>query len=223
LDNLNLTIPQGSTFGITGRTASGKTTLIELLMKIPDVPREKIFINGTDLARISKNNLRKEVIYIPQETTVFSGTIKDNITFMKPDIDQAEIDRVTKITEIYDEILNFPDGFDTRVGERGLSLSGGQRQRIALARAILFKPEILILDDVLSSLDLRTEKLALQNIVSEMSGKTFIAVSSRVPSISGFNKIAVFDSGRLIETGNHAELMSRQGIYASLYKIQTIQ
>jgi len=142
---------------------------------------------------------------------------------MKPDIDQAEIDRVTKITEIYDEILNFPDGFDTRVGERGLSLSGGQRQRIALARAILFKPEILILDDVLSSLDLRTEKLALQNIVSEMSGKTFIAVSSRVPSISGFNKIAVFDSGRLVETGNHAELMSRQGIYASLYKIQTIQ
>jgi len=192
-------------------------------MKIPDVPREKIFINGTDLARISKNNLRKKVIYIPQETTVFSGTIKDNITFMKPDIDQAEIDRVTKITEIYDEILNFPDGFDTRVGERGLSLSGGQRQRIALARAILFKPEILILDDVLSSLDLRTEKLALQNIVSEMSGKTFIAVSSRIPSISGFNKIAVFDSGRLVETGNHAELMSRQGIYASLYKIQTIQ
>lgn len=223
LDNLTLTIPQGSTFGITGRTASGKTTLIELLMKIPDVPREKIFINGTDLANISKNNLRKKVIYIPQETTVFSGTIKDNITFMKPDIDQAEIDRVTKITEIYDEILNFPDGFDTRVGERGLSLSGGQRQRIALARAILFKPEILILDDVLSSLDFRTEKLALQNIVSEMSGKTFIAVSSRVPSICGFNKIAVFDSGRLVETGNHAELMSRQGIYASLYKIQTIQ
>ena len=223
LDNLNLTIPQGSTFGITGRTASGKTTLIELLMKIPDVPRETIFINGTDLARISKNNLRKKVIYIPQETTVFSGTIKDNITFMKPDIEQAEITRVTKIAEIYDEILNFPDGFDTRVGERGLSLSGGQRQRIALARAILFKPEILILDDVLSSLDLRTEKLALQNIVKEMNGKTLIAISNRVPSISGFNQIAVFDSGRLVETGDHSQLMSNQGIYASLYKIQTIQ
>lgn len=223
LDNLNLKIPQGSTFGITGRTASGKTTLIELLMKIPDVPSEKIFINGTDLAGISKSNLRKEVIYIPQETTVFSGTIKDNITFMKPGIEQDEIDRVTKITEIYDEILGFPKGFDTRVGERGLSLSGGQRQRIALARAILFKPEILILDDVLSSLDLRTEKLALQNIVREMSGKTLIAVSSRVPSISGFSQIAVFESGRLIEKGRHSKLMANSGIYASLYNIQTIQ
>lgn len=192
-------------------------------MKIPDVPQERIFINGTDLARISKHNLRKEIIYIPQETTVFSGTVKDNITFMKPDIEQAEINRVTKIAEIYDEILNFPDGFDTRVGERGLSLSGGQRQRIALARAILFKPEILILDDVLSSLDLRTEKLALQNIVKEMNGKTLIAISNRVPSISGFNQIAVFDSGRLVETGDHSQLMSNQGIYASLYKIQTIQ
>ncbi|NIP38554.1 MAG: ABC transporter ATP-binding protein [Candidatus Dadabacteria bacterium] len=223
LDNLNLTIPKGSKFGITGRTASGKTTLIELIMKIPPVPESQIFINGTDLADINKNSLRKQVIYIPQETTVFSGTVRDNITFMKPDIDQAEIERVVKIAEIYDDIKNFPEGFDTRVGERGLSLSGGQRQRIALARAILFKPEILILDDVLSSLDLRTEKLALANIVREMKGRTLIAVSSRVPSISGFSQIAVFDGGRLIETGNHSGLMSNDGIYASLYKIQTIR
>ncbi|NIS09315.1 MAG: ABC transporter ATP-binding protein [Candidatus Dadabacteria bacterium] len=223
LDGLNLVIPKGSTFGITGRTASGKTTLIELIMKIPPVPEQSIFINGNDLSGISKNSLRKQIIYIPQETTVFSGTVRDNITFMKPDISQAEIERVAKIAEIYDDIADFPDGFETRVGERGLSLSGGQRQRIALARAILFKPEILILDDVLSSLDLKTEKLALQNIVDEMRGKTLIAVSSRVPSISGFNQIAVFESGRLIEKGNHNELMANEAIYASLYNIQTIK
>ncbi|HSG30400.1 MAG TPA: ABC transporter ATP-binding protein [Thermodesulfobacteriota bacterium] len=223
LDGLNLVIPKGSTFGITGRTASGKTTLIELIMKIPRVPEQSIFINGNDLSGISKNSLRRQIIYIPQETTVFSGTVRDNITFMKPDISQAEIERVTKIAEIYDDITSFPDGFETRVGERGLSLSGGQRQRIALARAILFKPEILILDDVLSSLDLRTEKLALQNIVDDMRGKTLIAVSSRVPSISGFNQIAVFESGRLIEKGSHNELMANEAIYASLYNIQTIK
>ncbi|NIT13944.1 MAG: ATP-binding cassette domain-containing protein, partial [Candidatus Dadabacteria bacterium] len=205
-----------------GRTASGKTTLIELIMKIPPVPEQKIFINGNDIAAIRKDDLRKNIIYIPQETTVFSGTVRDNITFMNPDIDEAEIVRVCKIAQIYDEIRSFPDGFDTRVGERGLSLSGGQRQRIALARAVLFKPEILILDDVLSSLDLRTEKLALQNIVREMKGKTLIAVSSRVPSISGFSQIAVFESGKLIEKGSHTELMSIEGIYASLYNIQTI-
>ncbi len=191
-------------------------------MKIPPVPEQKIFINGNDIAAIRKDDLRKNIIYIPQETTVFSGTVRDNITFMNPDIDEAEIVRVCKIAQIYDEIRSFPDGFDTRVGERGLSLSGGQRQRIALARAVLFKPEILILDDVLSSLDLRTEKLALQNIVREMKGKTLIAVSSRVPSISGFSQIAVFESGKLIEKGSHTELMSIEGIYASLYNIQTI-
>lgn len=223
LDRLNLRIPRGSTFGITGRTASGKTTLIELILKIQVAPKNKIFINGTDLTEITKKNLRNDVIYIPQETTIFSGTVRDNITFMNPEIDQQEINRVTKITQIFDDITGFPQGFDTRVGERGLSLSGGQRQRIALARALIFHPKILILDDVLSSLDLKTERLALQNIVREMKGKTLIAVSSRVPSISCFSNIAVFDGGKLIETGTHEQLMANHGIYSSLYKIQTIQ
>jgi len=223
LDNLSLVIPYGKTFGITGRTASGKTTLASIIMKIHELPENTIFINNKDITKINKRSIRKEIIYIPQETTVFSGTVKDNVTFMNPEIEQREIERVTKITEIYDEIIDFPEGFETMVGERGLSLSGGQRQRIALARAILFKPNVLILDDVLSSLDLKTEKSALSNIVKEMNGKTLIVISSRVPSISGFDQIAVFENGRIIELGDHYELMSKSGVYASLYNIQTIQ
>lgn len=223
LDNLSLVIPYGKTFGITGRTASGKTTLASIIMKIHELPENTIFINNRDITKINKRSIRKEIIYIPQETTLFSGTVKDNVTFMNPEIEQREIERVTKITEIYDEIIDFPEGFETMVGERGLSLSGGQRQRIALARAILFKPKVLILDDVLSSLDLKTEKSALSNIVKEMNGKTLIVISSRVPSISGFDQIAVFENGRIIELGDHYELMSKSGVYASLYNIQTIQ
>ena len=154
---------------------------------------------------------------------MFSGTVKDNITFMNPAITQSEIERVTKITEIYDDIINFPDGFETVVGERGLSLSGGQRQRIAIARAVLFEPRILILDDVLSSLDLQTERNVLKNLAREFKGKTLVVISSRVPSISGFDQIAVFEQGRIIETGDHSRLMSNDSIYASLYRIQTIQ
>ena len=200
-----------------------KTTLASIIMKIHELPENTIFINNKDITKINKRSIRKEIIYIPQETTVFSGTVKDNVTFMNPEIEQREIERVTKITEIYDEIIDFPEGFETMVGERGLSLSGGQRQRIALARAILFKPNVLILDDVLSSLDLKTEKSALSNIVKEMNGKTLIVISSRVPSISGFDQIAVFENGRIIELGDHYELMSKSGVYASLYNIQTIQ
>jgi len=124
---------------------------------------------------------------------------------------------------IYEEIMEFPGGFGARVGERGLTLSGGQRQRLALARAILLDPTVLILDDVLSSLDLKTEHLVLQNLKTVMKGKTLIVISSRVPSISSFDRIAVFEKGRVVELGSHDELMAKKGIYESLYRVQTIR
>ncbi len=223
LSNVSLKIALGHAMGITGATGSGKSTLFHLLTRIEDPPDSSIFIDGMDIKKIKRGSLRKGIIYVPQETTVFSGTIRDNISFMNPEITEAQIENAAKIAEIYDEIMEFPGGFDARVGERGLSLSGGQRQRVALARAILLKPSVLILDDVFSSLDLKTESLVLRNLRREMKESTLLAISSRVPSISGFDSIAVFENGRLVELGNHDELMAKSGIYHGLYKIQTFE
>jgi len=209
--------------GITGATGAGKSTLFHLLSRVEEPPDGAVFIDGFDVKKIKRESLRQGVIYVPQETTVFSGTISDNISFMNPEISEEQIEEAAKITEIYDEIMQFPGGFDARVGERGLSLSGGQRQRLALARAILLKPKVLILDDIFSSLDLKTESLVLKNLRREMKGTTLLAISSRVPSISGFDSIAVFDEGKLAELGTHRELMAENGIYHGLYKIQTFE
>lgn len=223
LKNITLTIPAGKAVGFTGATGSGKSTLFQLLTRVEEPPENTMFVDGIDVRKIKKDSLREGIIYVPQETTVFSGTVKDNISFMDPDITDADIEKAARVAEIYDEILDFPGGFDARVGERGLSLSGGQRQRIAIARAILLKPSVLILDDVFSSLDLKTESMVLKNLRREMKGRTLLAISSRVPSISGFDSIAVFEKGRLVEYGTHAELMEKNGIYAGLYKIQTFE
>lgn len=223
LNNVSLKIPIGQAIGITGGTGSGKSTLFHLLTRIEEPPGNSVFIDGYDVKHIKRDCLRHGVIYVPQETTVFSGTIKDNISFMNPEITDEQIENAAKTTEIYHEIMQFSGGFEARVGERGLSLSGGQRQRLALARAILLKPKVLILDDVFSSLDLQTESLVLKNLRQEMKGSTLLAISSRVPSISGFDRIAVFDEGNLVELGTHQELMAQNGIYHGLYKIQTFE
>lgn len=223
LNNVTLKINKGQAVGVTGGTGSGKTTLFQLLTRIEEPPENTMFIDGVDVRKINRDSLRDGVIYVPQETTVFSGTIKDNISFMNPDVTDTQIEEAAKVAELYQEIMAFPGGFDARVGERGLSLSGGQRQRLALARAVLLKPRVLILDDVFSSLDLETESLVLRNLRREMEGRTLLAISSRVPSISGFDSIAVFEKGSLVEMGSHEELMKRDGIYSGLYKIQTYE
>lgn len=223
ISGVSLQIPIGQAIGITGATGSGKSTLFHLLTRIEEPPDGSIFVDGMDIKKIKRDSLRRGIIYVPQETTVFSGSIKDNISFMNPEITDEQIENAAKTTEIYNEIMQFPGGFDARVGERGLSLSGGQRQRLALARAILLKPKVLILDDVFSSLDLQTESLVLKNLRQVMKGTTLLAISSRVPSISGFDSIAVFDEGKLAELGTHQELMAQNGIYRGLYKIQTFE
>ncbi len=222
LRNINLKIPKGTSLGVTGTTGSGKTTLISLLMKIYKPDSGEILIDDVDLQNIKNARLQQTIVYVPQETTIFSGTIFDNITFMNPNLSEHQVIEAAKNAAIYDEIKEFPDGLNTVVGERGLSLSGGQRQRIALARAILLNPKVLILDDVLSSLDLQTENTVLKNIRRTLDDKTIIAISSRVPSISSFDEIAVFENGKIVEFGNHHELINTEGIYSSLYKVQTI-
>jgi len=222
LKNISLEIPKGLSLGITGTTGSGKTTLMNLLMKIYDPEDNYIFIDGTDINRIPRSRIQEAIVYVPQDTTIFSGTVTDNITFMNPDLTEHQIVEAARISAIYDEIVQFPNGFNTIVGERGLSLSGGQRQRIAIARAMLLKPKVLILDDVLSSLDLQTESVVFKNIMNEMRDNTLISVSSRVPSISGFDNIAVFENGKMVEFGNHRELKDLDGIYSHMYKMQII-
>ncbi|MGH7851447.1 MAG: ABC transporter ATP-binding protein [Thermodesulfobacteriota bacterium] len=223
LKNVSLKIPAGRAVGFTGATGSGKSTVFQLLTRVEEPPENTMFVDGIDVRKIKRDSLREGIVYVPQETTVFSGTVRDNISFMNPDLTESDIKNAARVAELYDEIMDFPGGFDARVGERGLSLSGGQRQRIALARAVLLKPRVLILDDVFSSLDLKTESMVLKNLRKEMKGRTLLAISSRVPSISGFDSIAVFDNGRLVEHGSHSELISKNGIYAGLYKIQTFE
>ncbi|MGQ0792777.1 MAG: ABC transporter ATP-binding protein [Deltaproteobacteria bacterium] len=223
LRGVNLSIPQGKSFAIVGGTGSGKSALLRLLVKIEHLPDESsILIGGYDVRAISKQSLGRAVVFIPQETTVFSGTVRDNISFMNPRLQDSDIERAAKAAQIYDDIMGFPGGFDARVGERGLSLSGGQRQRIAIARAILLEPDALVLDDALSSLDVRTENLLLGELKKLMRAGTLVAVSSRVPSISGFDRIAVLDRGIIAESGRHEELMARDGLYAKLYRVQTL-
>lgn len=223
LRDITLEIPKGSTLGITGTTGSGKTTLLNLIMKVYEPEYGRISVNGTDINEIPRERIQENFIYVPQETTVFSGTIEDNITFMNPGISPEQVEEVAKLACIYDEIMEYPEGFSTYVGERGLSLSGGQRQRIAIARAVLLDPKVLILDDVLSSIDLQTESRVLKNIKARMKNKTLITVSSRVPSIRDFDQIAVFEEGMIIERGIHNELMRNNGIYSGMYNVQIIQ
>ncbi|MGI9534351.1 MAG: ABC transporter ATP-binding protein [Thermodesulfobacteriota bacterium] len=222
LRNVSLEIPKGNSLGITGTTGAGKTKLINLLMKVYDVDENQILIDQIDINKIPRERIQESIIYVPQNTTIFSGSVSDNITFMNPDLTEHQIVEAAKVAAIYRDITKFPNGFNTIVGERGLSLSGGQRQRIALARAILLKPKVLILDDVLSSLDLQTESIVFKNIINAMNGNTLVAISSRVPSISGFDNIAVFENGEVVEIGNHNELINTKGIYSSMYKMQTI-
>lgn len=223
LNNVSMHIPAGQALGVTGATGSGKSTLFQLLTRIVEPPENTMFIDKVDVRKINRDSLRDGVIYVPQETTVFSGTLMDNISFMNPEVSEEEVKEAARVAELYDEIMAFPGGFEARVGERGLSLSGGQRQRLAIARAVLLEPRVLVLDDVFSSLDLRTESLVLRNLREEMDGRTLLAISSRVPSISGFDRIAVFEKGSLVEIGSHEELMKKEGIYSGLYNIQTYE
>ncbi len=221
LRNINLHIPRGEALGITGLTGSGKTTLIKLLMKIHRTQNGSITIDGIDIDGISRKSLQKTIVYVPQEITVFSGTVSDNIKFINPDITAEQIERATRVAGIYDQITEFDQGFETVVGERGLTLSGGQRQRLAIARAIVLSPQVLILDDVLSSLDPQTESAVIRNVVREMSGKTLVIISSRTSSVAGLPKIAVMKRGEIIEIGSYSELMEKRGVYYALERLQS--
>jgi len=187
-----------------------------------DPPAGTLFLDGVDIRQIRLSTLRKSIGVVPQESFLFSTSIRENIAFGNPGVSEEEIIEAAKTCEIYSEIMEFPAGLDTLVGERGVSLSGGQKQRIALARAIIRNPEILILDDALSSVDAQTEERILKNLRKVMKNRTSIVISHRIVAVENCDLIIVMDEGRIVEQGSHEELLNLNGIYATFYQEQKL-
>lgn len=223
LKNMNLKIKRGQTVGVIGRTGSGKSTFARLLTKLYEVPDGKIYLDGQDINKIPYEILRRDLAMVPQETFLFSTTIKENISFGKPSASMEEIIKAAKLARIHDTIMSFPKGYDTIVGERGLSLSGGQRQRITLARALLMDPKIIILDDALSAVDANTEREILKGLKNFMKQRTSIIISHRIVAVKDAAFIIVLDNGEIVEQGTHEELLRIEGIYYRIYKRQILE
>ncbi|WP_061583701.1 ABC transporter ATP-binding protein [Streptococcus gordonii] len=222
LRDVHFSIDQGQTLGIVGVTGSGKTTLLRLLLREQDIQDGNICLAGHDIRDYSLSALRSLIGYVPQDQILFATSIRDNIRFGNPSISDEDVIAVTKLCGIYKDIMQMPDGFDTLVGERGVSLSGGQKQRLAMCRALILNPEILILDDSLSAVDAKTEHLILDNLKRERSGKTTLITAHRLSAVVHADLILVLDQGRVIESGSHQELLTQNGWYATTYQNQQL-
>lgn len=223
LHNLNMHFPARHTVGIIGPTGSGKTTLVQLIPHFYQLPQGKLFIDGYDINDISVKFLRSRIGYVPQETFLFSNTIRNNIAYGKPDASQEEIEWAAQMAHIHEEIESFPDKYDSILGEKGLNLSGGQKQRVAIARAILIQPEILILDDAFSALDTYTEERILSNLEDFFPDRTVLLVSHRISTLQNCDHIIVIEDGKITEQGNHEELLAVGGLYSWIHERQLLE
>lgn len=223
LRDINIQIPQGNTLAIVGRTGSGKTTLVNLLLRLFEIEQGTIKIDGYDIKEIPLELLRQSIGYVPQDNFLFSTTIKENIGFGIDNYDNSQIEKAAKDANIYDNIIDFPNKFDTVVGERGVSLSGGQKQRVSIARALIKNPSILILDDSLSAVDTKTEEAILLNLKELMKNKTSIIISHRISTIKDADEIVIIKDGKIIERGTHGELLDYGKSYYELYQKQLLE
>jgi ATP-binding cassette subfamily B multidrug efflux pump len=227
LKDVNLRIPAGSSLAVVGPTGAGKTTLVSLIPRIYDAAPGTVLIDGRPIREFPVDLLRRQIGFVPQETFLFSATIRENISFgVKEENSEATLDAIKAAAEaanIAQDIESFSDGYDTTVGERGITLSGGQKQRTAIARALLRSPSILVLDDALSSVDTHTEDKILNHLREIMRGRTTIFISHRVSTVRNADRIAVLHQGRIVELGTHDELISRNGYYTKLYNKQLLE
>ena len=207
--------------GIFGKTGSGKTSIVNLICRLYDPNNGEIIIENKNIKSHNLNSLRSSIGYVPQDGYLFSGTIRDNISFSSDKIDEKEIILAAKKAEILDEINSFPKKFDTVIGERGIQLSGGQRQRLAIARVFYKKPQLYIFDDCLSAIDANKEKKILNNLKKETSSNTTIIISHRISSLENSNNIIVLEKGKIIEEGSHKTLIKNKGFYSQIHVNQT--
>lgn len=223
LDNINLTVKAGQTVAIIGKTGSGKSTLANLLMRMYDADQGDIRYDGINIKEYDYRNLRKQIGFVPQQVFLFSDTITNNIAFGLDKFTTEQIEQAAKEAAVYDNIKAFEHGFETHIGERGITLSGGQKQRVSIARALVKNPEILIFDDCLSAVDTKTEEEILHNLSRIMQNKTSIFIAHRISTIKNADHIIVLDNGKIIEEGNHETLLALNGEYAELYDKQLLQ
>ena len=220
LKNINVNIKQGKSLGIIGVIGSGKTTLMNLLLKLYKVPKNTIYIGGEDINNIETDTIRHNICYITQDNFLFSSSLKENINLFRDIYDEEDIINSTKSSMIYDEIINMSDGINTIIGEKGIDLSGGQKQRVVISRAFLNKSNIVIFDDTFSALDNKTEEALLNNIRNLTENKTCIIISNRISDIKHCDEIIVLDHGRIVERGIHRDLLAQKDKYYEFYKNQ---
>jgi ATP-binding cassette subfamily B protein len=220
LNNVSFTATPGQVVALLGATGSGKSTLINLIPRFYDANSGRVTVDGVDVKDVTIESLRKHIGIALQEPVLFSGLIRDNIKYGRPDATYEEVVEAAKAAQAHEFILSLPKGYDTEVGERGVGLSGGQKQRISIARAILVKPKILILDDSTSSVDVETEALIQQALETVMKGRTSFIIAQRISSVLKADKILVLDRGKIVAEGHHKELMEKSPIYREIFNSQ---